>query len=84
VLSDGTLWTHAATLGTRYKQGFFTIDKATIENFIKVFKTGYPQKVCVDYEHSSDERRDRDGSARSRSRPGKGVQRRLLGQRLHR
>lgn len=54
VLADGTLWTHAATLGTRYKNGFFTIDKTVIENCIRVFRTGFPQKVCVDYEHSSE------------------------------
>jgi hypothetical protein len=48
------MWSHAATLGTRYKNGFFTIDKPTIENFIRVFKTGYPQKVCVDYEHGDE------------------------------
>jgi phage I-like protein len=54
VLADGTMWSHAATLGTRYKNGFFTIDKPTIENIIRVFRTGFPQKVCVDYEHSSE------------------------------
>jgi phage I-like protein len=53
LLGDGTMWSHAATLGTRIKDTPFTIDKATVENVIRVFKTGYPQKVCVDYEHAS-------------------------------
>lgn len=53
ILSDGTMWSHAATMGTRIKNSVFTIDEATIENFIQVFKTGYPQKVCVDYEHGT-------------------------------
>jgi phage I-like protein len=53
MLGDGTMWSHAATLGTRIKGTAFTIDKATIENCIRVFRTGYPQKICVDYEHGT-------------------------------
>ncbi|MDP9203649.1 MAG: phage protease, partial [Gemmatimonadota bacterium] len=53
VLSDGSLWSHAATMGTRIKRSEFTIDKSVIENFIQVFRTGYPQKICVDYEHGT-------------------------------
>jgi phage I-like protein len=53
LLSDGTLWTHAATMGTRIKGTAFTIDKAVIDNFVQVFKSGYPQKICVDYEHGT-------------------------------
>lgn len=53
VLADGSLWSHAATMGTRIKRSEFTIDKAVIDNFIRVFKTGYPQKICVDYEHGT-------------------------------
>jgi phage I-like protein len=53
VNEDGTLWSHAATLGTRFKGSAFTIDKATVENFIKVFTAGYPRKVPVDYEHGT-------------------------------
>ena len=53
VLRDGSLWSHAATMGTRIKRSEFTIDKAVIENFISVFKSGYPQKICVDYEHGT-------------------------------
>jgi phage I-like protein len=53
VNDDGTLWSHAATLGTRFKGSAFTIDKATVENFIKVFTAGYPRKVPVDYEHGT-------------------------------
>src|SRR4051812_43542822 len=53
VMSDGTLWSHAATLGTRIKGSSFTIDHTTIDNFIRVFKTGYPQKIVVDYEHGT-------------------------------
>lgn len=53
LLADGSLWSHAATMGTRLKGSHFTIDKAVIENCIHVFRTGYPQKICVDYEHSS-------------------------------
>jgi phage I-like protein len=53
VLADGTIWSHAATLGTRFKGDSFTIDKACVENFVRVFTSGYPQKVPVDYEHAS-------------------------------
>lgn len=53
ILADGTLWSHAATLGTRVKGEEFSIDQATVANFVKVFTTGYPQKVPVDYEHAS-------------------------------
>lgn len=51
--ADGTLWSHAATLGTRVKGSEFTIDQKTVENFCRVFSSGYPQKVPVDYEHGS-------------------------------
>lgn len=54
LLSDGTLWSHAATLGSRTKGGSeFCIDRACVENFVKVFTAGYPQKILVDYNHSS-------------------------------
>jgi hypothetical protein len=53
VLADGTLWSHAATLGTRFKGTEFTIDQPCVENFVKVFTTGYPQKIPVDYDHGS-------------------------------
>jgi hypothetical protein len=53
MLADGTLWSHAATLGTRVKGEEFSIDRTTVENFVKVFTTGYPQKVPVDYDHAS-------------------------------
>lgn len=51
VRADGTIWSHGATLGTRFKGSHFTIDQGVIENFIRVFTTGYPQKIPVDYEH---------------------------------
>lgn len=50
--ADGTIWSHAATLGTRTKGTQFTIDRTTVENFVKVFRTGYPQKVPVDFDHA--------------------------------
>jgi phage I-like protein len=53
VLGDGSIWSHAATLGTRFKGTEFTIDRATVENFVRVFATGYPRKVPVDYEHGT-------------------------------
>jgi phage I-like protein len=53
VAADGTIWSHAATLGTRFKGSEFTIDRATIENFVRVFTSGYPQKIPVDYEHGT-------------------------------
>lgn len=51
--SDGTMWSHAASLGTRFKGTEFTIDKGVVENFIRVFRTGYPQKIPIDYEHGT-------------------------------
>jgi phage I-like protein len=53
VRTDGTMWSHAATLGTRVKGTSFTIDRATVDNFIRVFTSGYPQKVPVDYDHGT-------------------------------
>lgn len=53
VMADGTMWSHAATLGTRIKGTAFTIDRSTIDNVISVFRTGYPQKIVVDYEHGT-------------------------------
>ena len=53
VLADGTIWSHAATLGTRFKGAEFCIDRACVENFVTVFTSGYPQKIPVDYEHAS-------------------------------
>lgn len=54
MLADGTLWSHAATLGTRTKESPFTIDRATIDNFTRLFSSvpGF-RKVPVDYEHST-------------------------------
>lgn len=51
--ADGSIWSHAATLGTRIKGTEFTIDQAVVENFVRVFTTGYPCKVPVDYEHGT-------------------------------
>lgn len=53
LMADGTLWSHAATLGTRFKGTEFTIDQSTVENFVRVFTTGSPQKAPVDYDHAS-------------------------------
>lgn len=54
ILADGTIWSHAATLGNYVYEGRpMTIDREKVENFIRVFKAGYPRKVCVDYEHGS-------------------------------
>jgi hypothetical protein len=53
VMADGTIWSHAATLGTRFKGDAFSIDRDVVENFVKVFTSGYPRKVPVDYEHAS-------------------------------
>lgn len=48
VLADGSIWSHAATLGTFTKNGAFTIDHALIDSFIRNFR-----KAPVDYEHST-------------------------------
>jgi phage I-like protein len=53
VAADGSIWSHAASLGTYVKGTQFTIDRPKIENFIRVFASGYPRKVPVDYDHSS-------------------------------
>lgn len=54
VLADGTLWSHAATLGTySYGGERVTLDQPTIESFVTNFRSGYPKKVPVDYEHAS-------------------------------
>lgn len=52
--SDGTIWSHAATKGTRQKGGFtFTIDDGMLESFVTNFNHGYPAKVPVDYDHGT-------------------------------
>jgi nitrogen regulatory protein PII-like uncharacterized protein len=53
VLGDGTIWSHAAVMGDFVYGSEFSIDQKTIENFVKVFTLGYPQKIPVDYEHAS-------------------------------
>src|SRR4051812_48878754 len=53
VLADGTLWSHAATMGTRTKGDQFTIGETEVKNAVKVFTEGYPRKIPVDYEHAS-------------------------------
>jgi hypothetical protein len=68
VAADGTLWSHAATLGTRYKGEEFCIDRACVENFVKVFTSGYPQKIPVDYEHGSTTAIRKCGSCACRAR----------------
>lgn len=68
VQADGTLWSHAATLGTRVKGTQFSIDRKTVENFCRVFATGYPRKCPVDYEHGST---DDDAVVRAQRAMGK-------------
>jgi hypothetical protein len=53
ILPDGSIWSHAATLGKRKKGDEFTIGAAEVTNAVKVFTSGYPRKVPVDYEHAS-------------------------------
>jgi hypothetical protein len=54
LMPDGTLWSHAATLGTRTKGATFSVDRATIENFVRVFSVvPGARKLCVDYEHGT-------------------------------
>jgi hypothetical protein len=53
LLADGTLWSHACTVGRYNKGEEFKLDRPAIENFVRVFTTGYPNKVPVDYEHAS-------------------------------
>lgn len=52
-LPDGTIWSHAATLGTFEKGGTFRIDDQTIRSFVANFRSGSPSKVPVDYDHGS-------------------------------
>jgi hypothetical protein len=41
---DGSIWSHAASLGTYVKGSEFTIDRPLIENFVRVFASGYPRR----------------------------------------
>ncbi len=52
-MPDGTIWSHAATLGTFEKGGTFELDADTIAAFVANFRAGYPSKVPVDYDHGS-------------------------------
>jgi phage I-like protein len=64
VLSNGTLWSHACTLGSfsRDGDGEWSIDAAVLASIEKNFRAGYPQKVPVDYEHET-VRKDLDRAA---------------------
>lgn len=53
IMPDGTLWSHAATLGEYIKGSTFQLDAEAARNFVRVFNSGYPQKAPVDYEHES-------------------------------
>ena len=53
-LPDGTVWSHAACLGTyEHPMGRFTIDEKKLKAFVANFETGYPAKVPVDYDHGT-------------------------------
>lgn len=69
--ADGTLWSHAATLGSFMYGGTqpFTIDEAVLTSIVKNFARGYPQKVPVDYEHETQlAAKDRNGPPLSAGR----------------
>lgn len=52
--SDGTLWSHAATLGDYVHGGsLFTLDAETVAHLVTNFRSGYPAKVPIDYEHET-------------------------------
>jgi phage I-like protein len=53
IAADGSIWSHAATLGTRFRGTEFTIDRETVDSFIRNFTSGGPRKVPVDYEHGT-------------------------------
>lgn len=54
LMADGTLWSHAATLGMRTKGSAFNIDRAAVENFVRLYKTlPGARKLCIDYEHGT-------------------------------
>lgn len=53
VLQDGSIWSHACTVGQYNKGEPFNLDKPALSNMERVFKLGYPSKVPVDYEHAS-------------------------------
>jgi hypothetical protein len=57
VQPDGTLWSHAATMGDFVKGSAFTINRATLASFVKNFTSGYPAKVPIDYEHETADKR---------------------------
>lgn len=54
VLADGSLWSHAASLGAWPYQGTpLTIDRPLIDGFIRNFTAGMRRKIPVDYEHGT-------------------------------
>lgn len=54
MLSNGTVWSHAVTLGRfRYKGEWMEVTPAKVRNFVRVFREGWPNRVPVDYEHNS-------------------------------
>jgi hypothetical protein len=57
VLADGTLWSHAATLGEFVKGSSFTLDADAARSMAANFASGYPQKLPVDYEHETADKR---------------------------
>lgn len=52
--ADGSLWSHAATLGEFvYRGEKLTLSRDVFDNFERVFATGGENKVPVDYEHGT-------------------------------
>lgn len=54
LLPDGSLWSHAATFGEFVYRGQpLEITPEKVDNFIRVFTSGFPSKLPVDYDHGS-------------------------------
>lgn len=54
IAADGSIWSHACTIGQYTRDDeTYNLDSAAITNFVRVFNSGYPSKVPVDYEHAS-------------------------------
>jgi hypothetical protein len=63
VAADGTIWSHAATLGTRFKGDTFTIDRPTVENFVNGVHERLSEKGAGRLRTRVDDRRSRSAEA---------------------
>jgi hypothetical protein len=67
ILADGTIWSTPQRSARARRAISSRSARTEVKNAVKVFTTGYPQKVPVDYEHASTTSIRRSGSSARRA-----------------